>query len=57
MKLPDPPDGLILVPLPKACLLLTAREYVSGLRRGKWWKRRQRELARETATEGAHHGD
>ncbi len=50
MRVPsDPPDGLILVPLPKAVLLLTAREYVSGLRRGKWWKRRQAMLQRETA--------
>ncbi len=47
MKLPDPPDELILVPILEACLLLTAREYVAGLRRGRWWKRRRAMLARE----------
>ena len=36
----DPPPGLIPVPLGKACLLLlTEREYLDGVRRGKWWLR------------------
>ena len=49
MKLPDPPDGLLVIPLAKSCiLLLTPKEYLAGIRRGKWWKRRQAELARQT---------
>ncbi len=50
MKLPSPPDGLLAVPLAKGCLLLlTPKEYVAGLRRGKWWRRRQVMLQREAA--------
>jgi hypothetical protein len=37
----EPPPGVIAVPLTKECLvLLTEREYVAGIRRGKWWRRR-----------------
>jgi len=41
MKQPsDPPPGLIPVPLGKQCLLLlTEREYLACLQRGKWWLR------------------
>ena len=36
----DPPPDLIPVPLGKACLLLlTAQEYLAGIRRGKAWRR------------------
>jgi len=52
MKLPDPPDGLLAVPFGKGCiLLLTAQEVTAGIRRGKWWKRRQAMLAREVQAE------
>ena len=40
MKAPaDPPPGLIVVPIPKALLLLTIEEYAAGIGRGKWWRR------------------
>jgi hypothetical protein len=45
------PDGLLAVPLSKGCiLLLTAREFTAGVRRGKWWKRRAAMLKREAKT-------
>ena len=47
MKPPDVPTNMIVVEIPKAILLLTAQEYLAGLRRGKWWRRRQAMLARE----------
>ena len=47
MKPPDLPTNMIVVPIPKAILLLTAQEYLAGLRRGKWWRRRQAMLARQ----------
>jgi len=38
----DPPAGLIRVDLGKGCiLLLTQGEYLSGLRRGKFYRRAQ----------------
>jgi hypothetical protein len=45
----DPPSGLIAVPVPKAILLLTEAEYLAGIRRGKWWRRRQAETRRATS--------
>jgi hypothetical protein len=49
MKLPtDFPDGLLAIPFGKGCLLLlTPQEVTAGIRRGKWWKRRQAMLQRE----------
>jgi hypothetical protein len=43
----DPPPGLIVVPLSKAVLLLTEREYLAGLRRGKVWRRKTSLAARQ----------
>jgi hypothetical protein len=38
----DPPPGMIPVQLAKSCLLLVdAREYLVGIRRGKLWRRAQ----------------
>jgi hypothetical protein len=35
------PPGFVPIRLGKACyLLLTQGEYLQGLRRGKWWRRR-----------------
>jgi hypothetical protein len=42
----DPPPGLMAVPVPKALLPLTYAEYVPGLLRGKWWKRRHAAVMR-----------
>ena len=51
MRTIDPPPDLIPVPLAKGCvLLLTEREYVAGIRRGKWWRRRQAMARRDQAT-------
>lgn len=36
-----PPPGLIPVPMKGAVLLLTGPEFEAGIRRGKWWRRRQ----------------
>jgi len=36
----DPLRGLIPVPLKGCILLLTEPEYLAGIRRGKWWRRR-----------------
>jgi hypothetical protein len=36
----DSPPGLIPVPMKGAILLLTESEYLAGVRRGKWWRRR-----------------
>jgi hypothetical protein len=47
MNPPAVPSGLIHVKVPKAVLLLTQAEYAAGIRRGKQWKRRTREAARE----------
>ncbi len=47
MKLDDVPDGLLAVPYGKGCVLLfTPAEITAGIRRGKWWRRRQAMLAR-----------
>ena len=48
MRLPvDVPEEMIVVPRAKdCCLLLPVREYLAGIRRGKWWRRRQAMLAR-----------
>jgi hypothetical protein len=36
----EPDDNLIVVPLSKECtLVLTPREYLIGMERGKWWRR------------------
>jgi hypothetical protein len=35
----DLPSGLIPVPLKGAILLLTAAEFIAGVRREKWWRR------------------
>jgi len=54
MKQPsDPPPGHIAVPVPKAVLLLTEAEYVRGLKRGKWWRRREA-MERRRTTEHTH---
>jgi hypothetical protein len=43
--------GLLPVPYGKGCLLLlTEREVTAGIRRGRWWKRRQAELKRSTGS-------
>jgi hypothetical protein len=42
----DVPSGLIPVSLKGAVLLLTEREFTAGIRRGKWWRRRQAEARR-----------
>ena len=34
-------DGLYVLELPKAILVLTREQFIDGLRRGKWWKRRE----------------
>jgi len=35
-------SDMIVVPLAKGCaLLLTEPEYLAGIRRGKWWRRRE----------------
>lgn len=50
----DPPPGMIPVSLPKRCgLFLTHAEYIRGLKRGKWWKRRQAMLARVATRQDA----
>jgi hypothetical protein len=36
----DPPASLVPIPLKRAVLLLTQAEYLAGIRRGKWWRRR-----------------
>ena len=36
---PDPPAGLIPVPPKGSVLLLTQAEYLTGIRRGNWWRR------------------
>jgi hypothetical protein len=48
MSAMDPPTGLIAVPLGKGgvLLLLTEREYLAGIRRGKLWRRAQAASAR-----------
>lgn len=46
----EPPSGLVAVQIPKALLLLTLDEYTRGIRRGKWWRRRQAMLAREATS-------
>ncbi len=49
MRVPsEPPDGLLAVPFGKGCiLLLTPQEVTAGIRRGKWWRRREVAVRRE----------
>lgn len=50
----EAPAGLLAVPYGKGCLLLlTPQEIAAGIRRGKWWKRRQAMLARQAGGAGA----
>jgi len=52
MRLPtEVPGRLLPVPYGTGCiLLLTPQEGTAGIRRGKWWRRRQAMLAREQAS-------
>jgi hypothetical protein len=34
-------EGWVLIDIPKALVVLTRREFIAGLKRGKAWKRRQ----------------
>jgi hypothetical protein len=44
-------DGLVIVPLQKhCCLVLSIPQYLAGIRRGKWWRRRQAMLQRTQGT-------
>jgi hypothetical protein len=42
-------DGLYLVTLPQATLVLTRAAFIQALRRGTWWGRRQALRARQGA--------
>ncbi len=42
------PDNLIAIPYAKALLLFTSKEFTAAILRGRWRRRRQRELERET---------
>lgn len=44
-------NGLYIVTLAKAVLVLTKAEFVQALRRGKWWKRRHTLQAQITPAE------
>ena len=44
-------NGLYIVTLPKAVLVLTKAKCIQALRRGKWWRRRQSLNARLTPQE------
>jgi hypothetical protein len=39
-------DGRYVITLPKCVLVLTKAEFIQGLRRGKWWRRREAMQAR-----------
>ncbi len=47
----DPLPDLIPVPLKGAVLLLPHAEYLAGIHRGKWWRRREAMEWRETTSE------
>jgi hypothetical protein len=34
-------DGFYILTIDKGILVLTREQFIDGLRRGKWWKRRQ----------------
>ncbi len=38
----EPPPGLVPIQLKGSVLLLTPKEFTAAVRRGKWWRRRQR---------------
>jgi hypothetical protein len=40
-------NGLYIVTLPKATLVLTRAAFLQALRRGTWWRRRQALRARQ----------
>jgi hypothetical protein len=46
-------DGWVLIPVPKALLVLSKDEFIRGLRRGKQWRRRQALRARVRGTPAA----
>jgi hypothetical protein len=39
-------EGLYIVRVDKAILVMTKLEFIQALRRGRWWKRRQQFQAR-----------
>lgn len=40
-------DGFYILSIDKGILVLTREQFIDGLRRGKWWKRRQSLSPRE----------
>jgi hypothetical protein len=44
-------DGWYVVTLPKTILVLTKKEFIQALRRGKWWKRHYTRQARMPLSE------
>ena len=45
------PQGLVLIELPKCCVLLPMAEFVAGLKRGKQYRRGQAFQARQPEPE------
>jgi hypothetical protein len=43
--------GWYVVTLPKCVLVLSRAEVIQGLRRGKWWRRREALRARQPAAQ------
>lgn len=44
-------DGQVIIPLPKAVLVLTRAQFIEALRRGKAWRRREATQARQAPKE------
>jgi hypothetical protein len=42
-------DNFYILTLPKVILVLTREQFIDGLKRGRWWKRRQAMAPREAA--------
>lgn len=45
------PQGLVLIELPRCCVLLPMADFVAGLKRGKAYRRRRAFEARQPETE------
>jgi hypothetical protein len=44
-------DGFYILTIDKGILVLTREQFIDGLQRGKWWKRRQASAPRHATME------
>ena len=50
-------EGQVIIPIPKAVLVMTRQQFIEALKRGKTYRRAQERSARVAPIEGDHRGD